>query len=93
MRNHDVAKAEVGTLLRLERFRGLCHGLEPPDGGSPQWIDQMTCHALHRGGDLDWAESDTAMTLQTLRPGVRFSLQATGHVDSIAGLKPLLQAD
>ena len=33
------------------------------------------------------------MTIQTLRPGIRYSPEATGHVDSIAGLKPLLQAD
>jgi hypothetical protein len=33
------------------------------------------------------------MTIQILRPGVEFSPQATGHVDSIAGLKAFLQAD
>ena len=33
------------------------------------------------------------MTIQTLRPGVNFSPQATGHVESIAALKPFLQAD
>ncbi len=33
------------------------------------------------------------MTIQTLRPGIRYSPEAAGHVDSIAGLKPLLQAD
>jgi putative hydrolase of the HAD superfamily len=32
-------------------------------------------------------------TIQTLRPGVSFSPQARGYVDSIAGLRPLLQAD
>jgi putative hydrolase of the HAD superfamily len=32
-------------------------------------------------------------TIQTLRPGVSFSPQARGHIDSIAALKPLLQAD
>ena len=33
------------------------------------------------------------MTIQTLRSGVAFSPQASGHIDSIAGLKLLLQAD
>ncbi len=33
------------------------------------------------------------MTIRTLRPGASDSPGATGHVDSIAGLKPLLQAD
>ena len=33
------------------------------------------------------------MTIQILRPGVEFSPQAMGHVDSIAGLKTFLQAD